>query len=110
VGTRLTATATELKVAVPQGSARVKFAIVFSLMVDGPASPNCRIFGRLRPVMIVRKTRCHLPIKALPAAAGKSSYSRGLRQVRTTADRGVDKLEAIRRRLIPHLEAASHDP
>jgi hypothetical protein len=25
------------------------------LMVDGPASLDCRIFGRLRPVMIVRK-------------------------------------------------------
>jgi hypothetical protein len=30
----------------------VKFAIVFSLMVDGSGSCGCRIFGRLRPVTI----------------------------------------------------------
>jgi len=34
---------------------RVKSAIVLSLMVDGSASPDCRIFGRFRPVRMVRK-------------------------------------------------------
>ena len=34
---------------------RVKSAIVFSLMVDGSNPLDCRIFGRLRPVRIVRK-------------------------------------------------------
>ena len=33
----------------------MKSAIVFSLMVDGSGSRGCRIFGRLRPVRIVRK-------------------------------------------------------
>jgi hypothetical protein len=34
---------------------RVKSATFFLLMVDGSASLDCRIFGRLRPVRIVRK-------------------------------------------------------
>jgi hypothetical protein len=34
---------------------RVKSAIVFSLMIDGSGSLDCWIFGRLRPVRIVRK-------------------------------------------------------
>src|SRR5882724_2380734 len=34
---------------------RVKSAIVFSLIVDGSGSRGCRIFGRLRPVKVVRK-------------------------------------------------------
>src|SRR4029077_3670921 len=34
---------------------RVKSATVFSLMIDGSGSFDCRIFGRLRPVRIVRK-------------------------------------------------------
>ncbi len=34
---------------------RVKSAIVFSLMIDGSGFLGCRIFGRLRPVRIVRK-------------------------------------------------------
>jgi hypothetical protein len=33
----------------------VKSATDFSLMVDGSGSRSCRIFGRLRPVRIVRK-------------------------------------------------------
>jgi hypothetical protein len=35
----------------------VKSATVLSVMVDGSASLDCRIFGRLRPVRIVRKRR-----------------------------------------------------
>ena len=38
---------------------RVKSAIVFSLMVDGSGPRGCRIFGRLRPVRMVRSgTAC----------------------------------------------------
>src|SRR5260370_41733224 len=52
---------------------RVKSATVFSLMIDGSASRDCRIFGRFRPVRIVRK-RGTIAIKAHPVAAGKSCY------------------------------------
>ena len=34
---------------------RVMSAIVFSLMIDGSGSLDCRILGGLRPVRIVRK-------------------------------------------------------
>src|ERR1039457_2825015 len=44
----------------------LKSAIVFSLMVDGSGSPCCRIFGRLRPVGIVRKRGAIHPLKRSP--------------------------------------------
>jgi hypothetical protein len=52
VGSDLTAR----KAAFPVWSTtRVKSAIVVSLMVDGSASPDCRIFGRFRPVKMVSR-------------------------------------------------------
>jgi hypothetical protein len=36
-------------------TARVKSAIVFSLMIDSSGYLDCRIFGRSRPVRIVSK-------------------------------------------------------
>jgi hypothetical protein len=54
---------------------RVKSAIVVSLMVDGSASPDCRIFGRFRPVKMVSK-RGAIPHQSDAAAAGKSSGPR----------------------------------
>jgi hypothetical protein len=51
---------------------RVKSAIVVSSMVDGSASPDCRILGRFRPVKMVSKRGAI----AYAAAAGKSSGPR----------------------------------
>src|SRR6202043_1973227 len=49
-----------------RSTTRVKSAIVFSLRVDGSASLDCRIFGRLRPVRIVRKRGAIRPLKRSP--------------------------------------------
>jgi hypothetical protein len=64
---------------------RVKSAIVLSLMVDGSGSRSCRIFGRLRPVRIVRKR----------GAVPHQSASRSSRQIARSAERAGRPLRAL---------------
>jgi hypothetical protein len=55
-------------------TARIKSATIFSSMVDGSGSLDCRIFGRLRPVRIVRKRRAMPASKRGPGAHANRPY------------------------------------
>jgi hypothetical protein len=69
----------------------VKSTIVFSLTVDGSASPDCSICVRFdRSGCSGSGVPC--PIKAHPAPVGKSPHRLGWEHVRATAARGVDKV------------------
>src|ERR1700738_3123858 len=67
VGSDLTARKAALPVC---STTRVKSAIVLSLMVDGSASPDCRIFGRFRPVRMVSK-RGAMPHQSVCGSGGQ---------------------------------------